>query len=206
MLFATIARAVVVELVPAASDLHCEDSRACRSGGRPRSVARCPSASASRATRSRLRSRSARTPRSSEPPVTPVAATKMSSPETRSSAERTRSRSKPPSTQRRPLAVVARPQPALDRAAHALDRRGRDDAFGRASDAHQHVDAGRRLAGRDRRGDVPVADQVDAGAGLAQLGDEGVVALALEHDDGEVADAHASSPPPPPARSRSASG
>ena len=189
MSLATIARAVVVELVP----------------GHQTSIPKFASLSLGwkaeiRRTvpeRERITSDSvstpvalARTPRSSEPPVTPVAATKTSSPETRSSAERTRSRSKPPSRSACPLAVVSRPQPSLDRAAHALDRRGRDDALRRAADAHQHVDAGRRLAGGDRRGDVAVANQVDAGAGLPQLGDERVVALALEHDDREVADAH----------------
>ena len=71
--------------------------------------------------------------------------------------------------ERLPLLVVARPEPALDRAAEALDRGGGDDAFRRAADAHQHVDAGERLRRGDRGRDVAVADQVDARAGLAQL-------------------------------------
>ncbi len=44
------------------------------------------------------------------------------------------------------------------------------------------------LRGGDRRGDVSVANQVDARAGLAELGDQVVVAVALEDDDGEVVD------------------
>ncbi len=68
----------------------------------------------------------------------------------------------------------------------ALDRRRGDDALRRAADAHQHVDAGPGLGGGDRRRDVAVADQVDARAGLAQLGDQVVVAVALEHDDRDL--------------------
>ena len=133
----------------------------------------------------------ARTPWSSEPPVTPVAATKTSSPATRSSAESTRSRSKPASSSAVSLAVVARPESALDRAAEALDRGRRDDALRRPADAHQHVDAGPRPARGDRGRDVTVADQVHARARVAQLRDQLVVALALEHHDREVAHLHA---------------
>ena len=42
------------------------------------------------------------------------------------------------------------------------------------------------LRGGDRRRDVAVADEVHARSGLAELGDEVVVAVALEDDDGEV--------------------
>ena len=45
-----------------------------------------------------------------------------------------------------------------------------------------------RLRRRDRGGDVAVADQVDARARLAQLADQLVVAVALEHDDGHLGD------------------
>ena len=47
----------------------------------------------------------------------------------------------------------------------------------------QHVDAGLGPRSGDRRRDVAVADQVHARAGLAELGDQVVVAVALEHDD-----------------------
>ena len=60
-----------------------------------------------------------------------------------------------------------------------------------ASGVPDSPSAGRRPcppARGDRRGNIPVADQVDARAGLAELGDQVVVALALEHDDGEVVD------------------
>ena len=58
------------------------------------------------------------------------------------------------------LVVVARPEPSLDAAADALQRGGGDDAFGRAADAVEHVDAGAAARGRDRRRDVAVADEV----------------------------------------------
>ena len=89
--------------------------------------------------------------------------------------------------QRLALVVVARPEPSLDAAADALERRGRDDAFRRAADAVEHVDARARLRRGDRRRDVAVADQADARAGLAQLRDQLVVAVALEHDDVDLA-------------------
>ena len=57
--------------------------------------------------------------------------------------------------------------------------------------AVEHVDARLGPRGGDRRRDVAVADQVDAGARLAQLADQVVVALALEHDDADVGHAPA---------------
>ena len=122
------------------------------------------------------------TPRSSAPVVTPVAATNTSSPVTRSSVWRTRSGSRPASTSALPLLVVARPEPALDAAADALQRCCRDHALRRAADPVEHVDARPGLRGGDRRCDVAVADQAHARARLAQLGDQLVVAVALEHD------------------------
>jgi hypothetical protein len=89
--------------------------------------------------------------------------------------------------ERAALLVVARPEASLDAAADALERRRRDHAFGRAADAHQQVDARLRLRGGDRGRDVAVADQLHLRARLAQLGDQRVVALPLEHDDGHVA-------------------
>ena len=74
----------------------------------------------------------------------------------------------------------------LDAAADALQRGRGDHALGRAADAVQQVDAGLRPRGRDRGRDVAVADQVHARAGLAQLADQLLVALALEHDDADV--------------------
>ncbi len=133
----------------------------------------------------------ARTPRSSEPPVTPVAATKMSSPETRSSADRIRSRSKPPSTSavRSPsLRGHSRPWIAPPMHLIAAAEMTPSGVPPMPISMSTPVDG---CARRDRRGDVTVANQVHARAGRAQLGDQVVVALALEHDDGEVAHAHA---------------
>ena len=151
------------------------------------------------------RSPTTRTPRSSAPLVTPVAATKTSSPWTRSSAVRTRSRSKPAVDQALPLVVVPRPQLPLHRAAEALDRGSGDHALRRSADAHEEVDAGARLRGRDRGRDVAVADEVHARSGLAELGDEVVVAVALEDDDREVVDGARPSPRRRARGSRSAS-
>jgi hypothetical protein len=86
------------------------------------------------------------------------------------------------------LVVVPRPQLPLHRAAQALDRGRRDHTLGRAADPHEEVDPGPHLRGGDRRRDVAVADEVDARAGLADLGNEFVMAVALEDDDGEVVD------------------
>ena len=89
---------------------------------------------------------------------------------------------------RRALGLVAGPQPALDLAAHALERGGGDDALGGAADAEEDVGAGLGPAGRDGAGDVAVGDEADAGARLADLVDELVVAVPVEDDGGEVAD------------------
>ncbi len=87
-----------------------------------------------------------------------------------------------------PLVVVPRPELPLHRASEALDRRGGDHAFGRPADSHEQVDAGSGLRSGDRRRDVAVANEVDARPGLAELGDEVVVAIPLEDDDREVVD------------------
>ena len=86
------------------------------------------------------------------------------------------------------LLVVAGPEAALDGAAHALERRGGDDALGRAADAEQDVGAGVGPGGGDAAGDVAVGDEADAGAGLADLADQLVVAGAVEHHGGELGD------------------
>src|SRR5207302_11469962 len=85
-----------------------------------------------------------------------------------------------------PLVVVARPQPSLQGAAEALDRGRRDHAFGCSSDAHQQVYPGPAARRGDGGSDVAVPDKVDLRAGFAKLADEVVVAIALQHDDGDV--------------------
>ena len=72
----------------------------------------------------------------------------------------------------RALLVVAEPEPALELAADALERGRGDHALGRAAGAEQDVDAGVGVGRHDRAGDVAVADQADARAGLADLGDQ----------------------------------
>ena len=87
-----------------------------------------------------------------------------------------------------PLVVVLRPELALQRTAHALERAGGDDPLRRATDAQEQVDAGALPGGGDRAGDVAVGDELDAGAGLADLVDELLVPGAVEDADGDVAE------------------
>ena len=142
------------------------------------------------------------TPFSSSPSVMPVAAKKQLSPATRSSVLSTFVEVVAGGHGRVALLVVAGPQPALQLAAHALEGGRGDDALGRAADAEEDVGAGVGPGGRDGAGDVAVGDQADAGAGLADLGDEVVVAVALEDDGGDVGDAARSWRRPRPAGSR----
>ena len=79
-----------------------------------------------------------------------------------------------------------RPEPALDDAVEALHRAGGDDALRGAADAEQQVDAGALAGGHDRAGHVAVGDELDPGAGGADLVDQLLVARPVEHDDGDV--------------------
>src|SRR4051812_21703865 len=89
----------------------------------------------------------------------------------------------------RPLAVVARPQAPLDLPAHALEGSGGDHAFGSAADAEQDVGTGVGPGGGDGAVDVAVGDEPHPRPGRPDLGDEVLVALAIEDHDGEVAHA-----------------
>ena len=91
--------------------------------------------------------------------MTPVAATKTSSPGDEIVGREHTVDVVAGVDERLPLLVVARPELPLDRAAEALDRRRRDHALGRAADAHQHVDARAGPSGGDRGRDVAVGDQ-----------------------------------------------
>src|SRR4029079_10670476 len=55
-------------------------------------------------------------------------------------------------------------EPRLDLAAQALQRGRGQDAFRRATDAHDRVDAGARDGAADRRRQVAVGDELDPGA------------------------------------------
>src|SRR5262245_6616181 len=81
-----------------------------------------------------------------------------------------------------PLVVVAVPEAGLDLAAEAAHRRGGDHALRRAADAHHrmHAGAGDRAADRGRQ--VAVADELDPGAGTADLGDQALVPGPVEND------------------------
>src|SRR6266498_2066762 len=71
-----------------------------------------------------------------------------------------------------PLGVVARPQLGLHRPAHALERTRGDDAFGRTSNAHQHIDVAGLAGGADGPRDVAVADEADSRARGPHLADQ----------------------------------
>jgi hypothetical protein len=83
---------------------------------------------------------------------------------------------------------VARPEAALNRAAHALQRRSRNDTFGTAADAPQHVNTALWACCRDRCRDIAVADEADSGASCPDLGDELRVTRSVKHDHRDVFD------------------
>src|SRR5581483_4855270 len=90
------------------------------------------------------------------------------------------------------LGGVARPEAPLHAAADTLHRAGGQDRLGRAADAHQDVDTGAVLHRRHQaRGDVAVHDQLDPRPGGADLAEQLLVPLTVEHDHGEVLDAAA---------------
>src|SRR5215218_6768055 len=80
------------------------------------------------------------------------------------------------------LLVVLGPEPALDDAADALDGAGGDDPLRRAADAQEQVDTGARAGRHHGARDVAVDDVADAGAGVADLLGEVLVARSVEHD------------------------
>ena len=86
------------------------------------------------------------------------------------------------------LLVAAIAEPSLDLATEASQRGGRDDALGCATDAHDGMDARAGDGGGDRGREVTVADELDPGAGLPDLGDQLVVAWPFEDDDRDVLD------------------
>ena len=72
---------------------------------------------------------------------------------------------------------------------HLIAARG-EHRLRRAADAHEHVDAGAVLhRGHQAGGDVAVHDQLHPRAGGSDLLEERLVAVAVEHHDGEVLDA-----------------
>ena len=128
-----------------------------------------------------------RTPRSSEPLVTPVAATNTSSPATRSSVcqDAARGRARRPRACWRSSSSRGQSLPWIPPPTHLSAGRG-DHALGRAADPIEQVHPGPGLRSGDRGRDVAVADQVHLRAGLAELADQILVPVALEHDDGDA--------------------
>ncbi len=57
---------------------------------------------------------------------------------------------------------------------------------GRTADAEQQVDAGALAGGHDRAGDVAVDDELDPGAGRADLRGQILVPRPVEQHDGDV--------------------
>ena len=78
-----------------------------------------------------------------------------------------------------------------DLAAQAAHRRRREHALGRAADAHHGVHAAADHRGGDAGRQVAVADQTNARAGGADVGDQLLVPRPVEHDHDQVLDAAA---------------
>ena len=83
---------------------------------------------------------------------------------------------------------LADDEPREDLAVQAAHRRRRQHALGRAAGAHHRVHAGADDRRRDAGRQIAVANQPDARAGRADVGDELLVARPVEHDDDEVVD------------------
>src|SRR5215207_6204300 len=86
------------------------------------------------------------------------------------------------------LGVVLRRELALHEAAQCLDGARGGDALGAAADADAHVDARLVACGVDATGDVAVADQSRARARFAYVGDELLVARAVQNRDAHLPD------------------
>ena len=86
------------------------------------------------------------------------------------------------------LFLVARPQLALDFATHALHGGSGDHAFWGATDAHHDVHGVHQviLSCGNGTGYVAVTDQAHLGAGFANLADEVLVAMAIQHHHGDA--------------------
>src|SRR5205085_385086 len=70
----------------------------------------------------------------------------------------------------------------------ALQRAGGDHAFGGTADPQQQIDAGALDGRAERRGDVAVGDQPDAGAGFAHFPDDLRVPVAIQDHHGQIGD------------------
>src|SRR5690349_2292249 len=77
-------------------------------------------------------------------------------------------------------------EPPQHIAVQAANGGGGDDSFGRSAGAHDAMHASADDRGRDAGGEVAVADELDAGAGLANVRNELLVAGTVEHNDYQV--------------------
>src|SRR5438093_2239008 len=85
------------------------------------------------------------------------------------------------------LTGLGRDEPGPHAAVEAAERRGRQYALGCAADPHDDVDVGPAHRGRDPGRQVAVADQLDAGAGTPDVGNQLLVPRPVEHDHHQVA-------------------
>ena len=90
--------------------------------------------------------------------------------------------------------MLRRHQASAHAAVQAAQRRGGEHALGRAADAHDGVDVGAADRGRDAGREVAVADQLDARAGGADVGDQLLVPRPIEDDDHQILDVAAEAP------------
>ena len=86
------------------------------------------------------------------------------------------------------LVIVAEQQPTLHLAADRAQRRGRQHAFRRAARPEVDIDAGFGIGGGHDAAHVAIADQHDAGAGLAYPGDQFGVPWPVEDANDEIGD------------------
>src|SRR3989442_1163955 len=77
-------------------------------------------------------------------------------------------------------------QPAEHVTIQAADGGGRDDAFGRAARAHDGMHAGADDGGSDARRKIAIADQLDARARGANIGNQPLVTGTVEHNDDQI--------------------
>lgn len=86
------------------------------------------------------------------------------------------------------LLIVPGIEPTLKIATHGLEGRGGNNTLGRSANTEQDVDPGVGPGARNGTGDVPVADQIDPGAGVTDLVDDALVAGPIKHHRRDVSD------------------
>src|SRR6185437_6451805 len=82
--------------------------------------------------------------------------------------------------------VVARPELSLDNTAEAFHGTRGNDSLRSTTDSEQQINAGAFACGHDGAGDIAVQNELDAGAGFADVADEVVVSRSVQNDNRDV--------------------